>query len=139
MYDNDVDIIFSAAGLVGVGAINEAKERAEQGDDVWAIGVDSDQYSIGLLDNGKSVILTSALKRVDIATYRYIDSVLQGTFPGGEIITLTLADNALGLPATNPNLAADVESECRIAADDVAAGNVIVPSTASELMTFLDL
>lgn len=139
MYDNDVDIIFSAAGMAGIGAINEAKERAELGDEVWAIGVDSDQYSIGLLDSGKSVVLTSALKRVDIATYQYIDSVLQDTFPGGEVITLTLADNALGLPDVNPNLAADVELECQIAAAEVAAGNIEVPSTAAELTSFLDI
>lgn len=95
MYDNGVDIIFSAAGMVGLGAISEAKERAMQGENVWAIGVDSDQYNIGLMDNSTSVVLTSALKRVDIATYRYIDSILQGAFPGGEVITLTLANNAL--------------------------------------------
>ena len=139
MYDNGVDIIFSAAGMVGIGSISEAKERATDGEEVWAIGVDSDQYNIGLMDNDKSVILTSAIKRVDIAIYRYIDSILQDTFPSGEIITLTLADNALGLPATNPNLTADVESECRIAAQAVATGNVVVPATAAELINFLEL
>lgn len=129
MYDDDVDIIFSAAGMVGVGAINEAKERAELGDEVWAIGVDSDQYSLGVLASGKSVVLTSALKRVDIATYDCIDSVLFDTFPGAEVITLTLADNALGLPEINPNLAADVEERCKLAAHEVASGNLVVPST----------
>lgn len=138
MYADGVDIIFSVAGLVGVGVIDAAKERVALGEEVWVIGVDSDQYNVGLLANGSSVILTSALKRVDIATYRYIDSALQGTFPGGEVITLTLADNALGLPDTNPNLAAEVELQCRSAAHEVAAGTVVVPATAAQLLTFLE-
>ncbi|MDD2557574.1 MAG: BMP family ABC transporter substrate-binding protein [Desulfuromonas sp.] len=137
MYANGVDIVFSAAGLVGIGAINEAKARVSAGEEVWAIGVDSDQYSSGLLDNGTSVILTSAIKRVNIATYRYIDSILQGTFPGGEVITLTLADNAVGLPATNPNLAPDVVEACLRAQEAIVAGGTVVPSRPDELTLFL--
>lgn len=138
MYVKGVDIIFSAAGLVGIGAINETKERAAGGEAVWAIGVDSDQYDTGLLASGKSVILTSAIKRVDLATYRYIDSKLQGTFPGAQIITLAMADKAVGLPDTNPNLTADVMAKCRTAEDAVVAGTVKVPSTVAELTNFVE-
>ena len=45
MYDKDVDVILAAAGVVGVGAINEAKTRAESGEDVYVIGVDVDQMT----------------------------------------------------------------------------------------------
>jgi basic membrane protein A len=137
MYTRGVDIIFSAAGGVGIGAINEAKERAAKGEAVWAIGVDSDQYSVGLMDNGKSVILTSAMKRVDEAAYKYIDAKMNGTFPGGQIITLTLKDKAVGLPATNPNLSADVVSKCAAAEALIVAGTVKVPATQADLDAFL--
>jgi basic membrane protein A len=137
MYDKGVDIIFSAAGGVGIGAINEAKERAAAGDDVWAIGVDSDQYSVGLMDNGKSVILTSAMKRVGEAAYFYIDAKLKGTFPGGEQVRLTLKDKMVGLPATNPNLSADTIAKCATAEAAVVAGTIKVPATEAELATYV--
>lgn len=138
MYEKGVDIIFSPAGLVGIGAIDEAKNRVINGEEVWAIGIDTDQYDIGLLDSGKSVILTSAIKRVDLATYQAIDSKLQGTFHGGQTITLSLADKAVGLPAINPNLSADVVAKCKSAEEAVIAGDVKVPSTAAALINFME-
>ena len=47
------------------------------------------------------------MKRIDLAAYNYIDAKIKGTFPGGQIITLTLADNGVSLPDTNPNLSAE--------------------------------
>ena len=40
MLDNGVDVIFSAAGCSGAGAIEASKKKG-----AWAIGVDSDQYT----------------------------------------------------------------------------------------------
>ena len=48
MYDKGVDVIFAAAGGVGVGVITEAKNRAVAGEDVWVVGVDVDQYPDGV-------------------------------------------------------------------------------------------
>ena len=48
MYDNGVKAIFCAAGGVGVGAIQEAKNRAASGKEAWIIGVDVDQYDDGI-------------------------------------------------------------------------------------------
>ena len=62
MYDKDVDTVLAAAGGVGVGAIGEAKTRAESGSEVFIVGVDVDQYDEGLLTDESSVILTSAMK-----------------------------------------------------------------------------
>ena len=44
-YDMGVYCIFSAAGGTGNGTIAQAKEYRMQGKNVWAIGVDSDQYA----------------------------------------------------------------------------------------------
>jgi basic membrane protein A len=111
MYDKGVDVIFAAAGGVGVGAINEAKARATAGQKVWIVGVDVDQYPEGLLPSGKSIILTSAMKYLDRASYDMIEHELAGTFPGGEILHLDATNDGIGIPVENPNLSAEVESQ----------------------------
>lgn len=140
MYDKGVDIIFHAAGGVGVGVFNEAKNRVKKGENVYVIGVDVDQYEFGKISddkNAKSVTLTSAMKRIDVAAYNYIDSKLNGKFPGGEIITLTLKDNGVGLPEKNPNLSEDVIKKCDEVKKEILDGKVKVPATQEELDAFL--
>ncbi|MEO3112383.1 BMP family ABC transporter substrate-binding protein, partial [Turicibacter sanguinis] len=83
MYDKGVDIIFSAAAAVGNGVINEAKARTENQEEVYVIGVDIDQYEEGKLGNDQSVILTSAIKRIDNAAYDALDDIAQSEFRGG--------------------------------------------------------
>ncbi len=48
-YNDGVDIVFHAAGGVGVGVINEGKTRRSAGEDVWVIGVDVYQYNEGIM------------------------------------------------------------------------------------------
>lgn len=104
MYDRGVDVIFAAAGGVGVGVINEAKNRAAAGKKVWVIGVDVDQYNEGLLPNGSSIILTSAMKYLDRASYDMIENELNARFPGGTILHLDARNDGVGIPVENPNL-----------------------------------
>jgi len=140
MYDKGADIIFHAAGGVGVGVFNEAKQRAIAGKDVWVIGVDSDQYELGKVSDkadAKSVTLTSAIKKVDVAAFNYIDAKLKGTFPGGQVVTLTLKDGAVGLPEVNPNLSKDAAAKVEEAKKALLDGKVKAPSTQVELDAFL--
>jgi basic membrane protein A len=136
MYDKGIDIIFHAAGGVGVGVFNEAKQRAEKGEEVFVVGVDVDQYEFGKISSGKSVTLTSAMKRIDVAAYNYIDAQLNGKFPGGEMITLTLAEEGVGLPMENPNLAADVVSKVEEVKKEILDKTVTVPGTQEDLDKF---
>ena len=62
MHSNNVDIIFTCAGAVGIGAIEAAKENGKK-----AIGVDQDQNSLAP-DN----IITSAMKRVDVGMFLHV-------------------------------------------------------------------
>lgn len=134
MYSQGIDIIFHAAGGVGVGVITEAKQRAEKGEKVWVVGVDVDQYADGLLKDGKtSVILTSAMKRIDVAAYNYIDAKLNNSFPGGQVITLSLKENGVGLPQTNPNLSKEITDKVEQAKKEVLDGKFKVPSTQAEI------
>jgi len=137
MYNKGVDIIFHAAGGVGVGVFNEAKQRAEKGEKVFVVGVDVDQYETGKISNGSSVTLTSAMKRIDVAAYNYIDAKINNKFPGGEIITLTLADNGVGLPEKNPNLTEDVLAKVEQVKQEVLSKTITVPGTQEALDAFL--
>ncbi len=83
MFDNGCYIIYHAAGSSGNGVIKEAKDRALNGEDVWVIGVDRDQYEEGIYKDDKSVILTSMVKRVDNASYIIATEVAKGEFKGG--------------------------------------------------------
>ena len=133
MYASGVDAIFAAAGGTGVGVINEAKNRRLAGEDVWAIGVDVDQYLVGDMGNGQSCILTSAMKNVGEGAYAQAIAAANGTFAGGSIITLGAADGAVGIPADNPNLDDDVEAKVLAALADIAAGKLVVADTADGL------
>ncbi len=107
MYDNGVKAIFAAAGGVGTGVITEAKTRVVNGEEVWVIGVDSDQYADGIYEGNKSVLLTSAIKKIDEAAYQMIQDQLNGSFPGGETLILDASNDGIGIPVENPNLSED--------------------------------
>lgn len=137
MYDKGIDIIFSAAAAVGNGVINEAKARTEAGNKVYVIGVDVDQYDEGLMNDGSSVVLTSAIKRIDVAVYDTLKAYGEGNFPGGQIITMDAKTNGVGLPETNPNLTTDTQAKVDETLAEIQSGALVVPVTAEELDTFL--
>jgi basic membrane protein A and related proteins len=74
-YNNGVDIIFVAAGASGSGAFDAAEEKKK-----FAIGVDSNQNWMK-----PGFILTSMLKRVDVAVFETIKLAKENKFTGGEI------------------------------------------------------
>ncbi|RKD27496.1 nucleoside-binding protein [Caminicella sporogenes DSM 14501] len=129
MYEQGVDVIYHAAGGTGNGVINEAKNRVENGQEVWVIGVDKDQYEDGKLSNGKSVVLTSMMKRVDVAAYNIIEATQKGEFPGGKVTKLTLAENGVGIPEKNPNLSDDIIKTINEYKEKIIKGEIEVPTT----------
>ena len=134
MYNKGVDAIFAAAGGTGVGVINEAKNRRLAGEDVWAVGVDVDQYSVGDMGNGESCILTSAMKDVTGVAYNQAIAAANGTFQGGQHLVLGVADDAAGIPDTNPNLTPEIESIVSDVAELIKAGAIVVQDTADGLI-----
>jgi basic membrane protein A len=79
-----VEIVFQAAGSDGLGVIQAVREAKQAGKNVWVIGVDSDQHHVA-----PEVMLTSMVKRVDLAVYFAAKDLVGGNF--------TTADIALGL------------------------------------------
>lgn len=138
MYEKGADVIYHAAGGTGNGVINEAKNRVENGEDVWVIGVDKDQYADGIYDkdNNKSVVLTSMMKSVDVAAYNMIEAAQNGEFPGGKVTALTLADNGVGIPEENPNLSEDIIKAIQEYKDKIVKGEIVVPNNMDDLKTF---
>ena len=84
MFERGADVVYHAAGGTGGGLFQAAKDFSESsGSHVWAIGVDSDQY-LTAGEEFQPYILTSMLKRVDVAVFDTIEAVQGGVFAGGE-------------------------------------------------------
>jgi basic membrane protein A len=131
-YDSGVYAIYSAAGGTGNGAIAQAKEYRLQGKNIWAIGVDSDQYEEGLYNDTDSAVLTSMIKRVEAALIYGLNAVKNGTFKG-EIVTLDLRADGVGYAATNTSaLTQDIVSQIEVEKAKIVSGMVKVAGTLEE-------
>ena len=128
MYDRGVKVIFAAAGGTGMGAITEAKTRTVNGEEAWVIGVDCDQYADGIYEGNKSVILTSAIKKVNEAAYQMIEAELNNEFPGGQSLIFNAKNNAVGIPEENPNLSEDTVAKVNEVLEAIKNGEIEVKS-----------
>jgi basic membrane protein A len=79
-------VVFQVAGQCGLGALDAAKEKGVQG-----IGVDADQGYLG------PHILTSALKKVDVAVFQAVKRAQGGHFKGGTDVTETVKNGGVGI------------------------------------------
>lgn len=121
MYGDGADIVFHASGSTGLGLFEAAKEK-----NGLAIGVDSDQY-----DSMPGVVLTSMVKRVDVAVFDTIQQTIDGKFPGGQALVFGLKENGVGYvyDARNaPQIPAEVKAKVDALRDDIVAGRITVPS-----------
>lgn len=132
LFNEGAYVVFHAAGATGNGLIAEAKARREAGEDVWAIGVDVDQYEAGKMKDGKSAVLTSAMKRVDVASYSFTEKVAAGTFKQ-ETVLFDAANDGIGIPAENPNLSADVIKAVNDALAKIKSKEIVVGVVPSRL------
>ncbi len=114
------DVLYHAAGATGHGVFEAAREAG-----VWAIGVDADQY-----DEMPGTILTSMVKRGDVAVFGAIRSVLERRFEPG-IHELGLRDGAIGYVRDGAHGAAipdDVKRKVDALRDRIVSGAIHVPS-----------
>ncbi|OIV37177.1 BMP family ABC transporter substrate-binding protein [Mangrovactinospora gilvigrisea] len=125
MLSQGADVIYSAAGSSGTGAI-QAVHAAGKGK--WAIGVDSDQYQQKALAADKSSILTSALKNVDSAVYLFLKSVQDGK-PLSGTQRFNLTNNGVGYATSGNFLTSAVQTKLKAAEQDIISGKITVPTT----------
>jgi basic membrane protein A len=79
-------VVFAVAGQCGLGALDAAKEKNVQG-----IGVDADQAYVN------ANVMTSALKKVDVAAFDTAKAVQDGTFKPGTDTVFDIKSGAVGL------------------------------------------
>jgi basic membrane protein A and related proteins len=122
MYDNGADVVYHAAGGAGAGVFEAAKAA---GAGKLAIGVDSDQYNSPSLANVKDVILTSMLKRVDVAVFDYLKSVNDDS-PLSGVQTFDLKKDGVGY-STSGGQVDDIKTKLEDYKAKIISGEIKVP------------
>jgi basic membrane protein A len=117
-FDRGADVVYAAAGGTGLGVYQAAKDSGK-----LAIGVDSNQNYIH-----PGTMLTSMLKRVDLAVYNAFKTAQDGTWkPGVQI--LGLAEDGVGWALDDNNKALitpDMQAKVEQAKKDIIAGTIQV-------------
>jgi basic membrane protein A and related proteins len=112
------EVVFQVAGQCGLGALDAAKEEGVQG-----IGVDADQGYLG------PHVLTSALKKVDVAVFQAVKRAQEGRFRGGTDVVSTVANGGVGLGKISAE-GQKYAGQLRKIQDQIAAGEIKdIPST----------
>jgi basic membrane protein A len=117
-FDRGVDVVFAAAGATGTGVYQAAKDAGK-----FAIGVDSNQNHLH-----PGTMLTSMVKRVDIAVYEAMTQARAGTWkPGAR--ALGLKEEGVGMAIDDNNkalLSADVLKRIDEARQAIIDGKIVV-------------
>jgi len=117
-FDRGADVVYAAAGGTGLGVLQAAKDRGR-----LAIGVDSNQNHIQ-----PGSVLTSMVKRVDLAVYEAFKGAREGTWKGG-VRVLGVADGGVGYAIDQHNrslITAEMERRLQQARADIVAGKIKV-------------
>jgi len=117
-FDRGADVVYAAAGGTGVGVYQAAKDSGK-----LAIGVDSNQNHLH-----PGTMLTSMLKRVDVAAYNVFKSAKDGSFKPG-IQVLGLAENGVGWALDEHNaglVSADMKAAVAKAEKGILDGSIKV-------------
>lgn len=123
------DVIYHASGASGVGVI-EAAAAAK----VMVIGVDSDQY-LSAPAAQQPYVMTSMLKRVDVATYDFLKAVIDDVltpqkdnprYKGG-YKTFGVKENGVGYAESNANAIKDYKAKIEDFKTKISKGEIAVP------------
>jgi len=111
-------VVFQVAGQCGLGALDAAKEKGVQG-----IGVDADQSYLG------EHVLTSALKKVDVAVLDAIKRAQAGDFGGGTDVIATVKNGGVGIGKISA-AGQKYADQIKQVQDDIASGKISdIPDT----------
>ena len=116
--DRGADVDYHAAGGTGIGVIQAAADAGK-----LAIGVDSNQNGLA-----PGAVLTSMLKRVDVAAYETFKDAMDGNFSSGVKI-LGIAEGGVDWAEDSNNaplITADIKSAIEAARADILSGKVSV-------------
>ena len=132
MLAKGADVIFHAAGSDGLGVIQAVKEARAAGKRAWVIGVDSDQWSLA-----PEAVLTSMIKRVDLAVYQTTRDLVRGRFEPGNS-ALGVKDRGVSYAEVRIDFPGKVAALQRVEAlrQKIISGEIKVPSNIAELSSF---
>ncbi len=125
MITNGADVIYQAAGGTGIGVINACDEEG-----IWAIGVDTDQAPLA-----PDHVITSAMKRVDVASQDISKAVAAGEFTPG-VHLYDLSNGGVDLAPTRDHIPADVLELVEAAKAAIIAGEKTVPTSVDDCPAF---
>ncbi|HTH05975.1 MAG TPA: BMP family ABC transporter substrate-binding protein, partial [Ilumatobacteraceae bacterium] len=138
LYSRGADVVFHAAGNAGFGVFRAAVDQSHAlGRHLWAIGVDSDQWFQISDPETRDHLLTSMIKRADLASYLIIEDYLSGNFHPG-VRTLQIADGALDYSTQGSGMTAAIRARLDQAKADIISGRIIVPTIPSGELLDLD-
>ncbi|MCX7360712.1 MAG: BMP family ABC transporter substrate-binding protein [Alphaproteobacteria bacterium] len=117
-FDRNVDVVYAAAGSTGIGVLQAAKDRGK-----YAIGVDSNQNHLH-----PGTMLTSMLKRVDLAAYQSFKSMQGASWRAGvQVLGLKEGGVDWALDQHNEKLiTADMKAKVEAAKADIISGKLVV-------------
>jgi basic membrane protein A and related proteins len=107
------DVMFQVAGSCGLGALSAAKDKG-----VWGVGVDADQGYIG------THILTSAMKRVDLAVSQTVGLVKSGTYKGGTDTVFNVKNKGVSYGKISSKAPTTLKAKLEAVAKQIAAGKI---------------
>lgn len=122
--DRGADVVYHAAGGTGAGVIQAAADAGK-----LAIGVDSNQNGMA-----PGSVLTSMLKRVDVAAYNTFIDAHNGNFTSGVNI-LGVAEGGVDWALDDNNaslITADIKNAVEAARADILSGKVAVHDFMSD-------
>jgi basic membrane protein A len=105
-------VVFQVAGQCGLGVLDAAKEKSVQG-----IGVDADQSYLG------PQVLTSAIKKVDVAVFDSVKAVQDGSFAGGKNTVFDLTNDGAGIGKIS-EAGAKYETQVTEVSDKIKSGEI---------------
>ena len=127
MFSDGCDVVFHAAGGVGTGVIEAAKEANK-----YAIGVDKDQAYLAP-DN----VLTSALKRVDKAVIEVSQKIEAKEVSGSDNMSLGMSEEAVGIPEDHKLMGEDVYKAAIELGDKIRGGSIVPPASEADYATYV--
>jgi len=121
--DNQADILFQVAGLCGIGVLDSATKH-----NVYSIGVDVDQ-SKGSTGAVRPSVITSAVKRIDVAAYDIINMAETGTYANfvASPTKFDLAHDGVGYATPSSDVPQDAVAKAMAFADMIKAGTLTPP------------
>jgi basic membrane protein A len=116
------DVVFQVAGGCGLGALDAAHEKG-----IFGIGVDADQGYLG------SWVMTSALKRVDVAVAGAIKAAKNGTLKGGKNVEFGANNNGVGYGKWSSKVPASIRTAVAAQLKLLKAGKIKgIPTTVKK-------